>query len=269
MSFWKLDFKDIISPITSLAAGFMGRASQDEAQEKNLKMQKEFAQSGIKWRVEDAKRAGIHPMYALGASTHSFSPTFVGDDPLANALSNAGSDIGRSLNATRTVGEREEKMMNLKIENQELQNDLLRSEIARNGPSQVGPGLPSGLPGVEDVSLKRTVSPRGRPFQEVGNVSDVGFAQTPTGLAPIPSKDVKERIEDQMVPELMWAVRNNLLPTYGAGNKPGLEMLPKGANDWRWSPLQQEWQPHFPRRWQEGDTAPMDAKFPRARGNKF
>ena len=33
--------------------------------------QKEFAQHGLRWKVEDAKQAGINPLVALGASTHS------------------------------------------------------------------------------------------------------------------------------------------------------------------------------------------------------
>lgn len=46
---------------------------------KNEKMQYDFAQNGISWKVQDAKRSGIHPLYALGASTQS--PSFGGQAP--------------------------------------------------------------------------------------------------------------------------------------------------------------------------------------------
>lgn len=51
----------------------------DYANAQNNATQREFAQNGIQWKVEDAKKAGIHPLYALGASTASpsfaFQPT--------------------------------------------------------------------------------------------------------------------------------------------------------------------------------------------------
>lgn len=37
-------------------------------------LQKEFAQHGVQWRVQDAIAAGVHPLYALGANIPTFSP---------------------------------------------------------------------------------------------------------------------------------------------------------------------------------------------------
>lgn len=42
----------------------------------NNQLQYDFAQKGIQWRVNDAKKAGIHPLAALGANTNS--PSFAG-----------------------------------------------------------------------------------------------------------------------------------------------------------------------------------------------
>lgn len=54
--------------------------------------QAQMAQQGIQWKVADAKAAGIHPLYALGASTHSYQP---------QAVMSGGSwqDVGRSIGA--------------------------------------------------------------------------------------------------------------------------------------------------------------------------
>lgn len=43
-------------------------------QEKNIALQREFAQHGVRWRVEDARQAGIHPMYALSGGGAAFAP---------------------------------------------------------------------------------------------------------------------------------------------------------------------------------------------------
>lgn len=41
----------------------------------NAALQREFAQNGIRWRVEDAKAAGLHPMYALTGGGAAFAPS--------------------------------------------------------------------------------------------------------------------------------------------------------------------------------------------------
>lgn len=45
-----------------------------EQQNQNIALQREFAQMGIRWRVEDAKAAGLHPMYALTGGGAAFAP---------------------------------------------------------------------------------------------------------------------------------------------------------------------------------------------------
>lgn len=138
------------------------QARQDRVAANNIALQKEFAQQGIKWKVEDAKSAGIHPLYALGASTHSFSPVSVGgaaypgdpgvvqstpaiDTGMPNALANAGQDIGRAVSAMKTPQERMSDA--LALENMSLQNDLIRSQIAQNFSRTFAPGTGPGMPG--------------------------------------------------------------------------------------------------------------------------
>lgn len=50
--------------------------AQVEMNEANLAAQKEFAQHGIRWKVEDAKQAGLHPLFGAGLTGASFSPSF-------------------------------------------------------------------------------------------------------------------------------------------------------------------------------------------------
>jgi len=151
----------LISAGTSLLGGLFG--SQDKANAlkvqqqmaaQNIALQKEFAQSGIQWKVADAKAAGIHPLYGLGASTHSFSPVSVGNDPsspMGEAIGKMGQDIGRAVTVAASA---EDRMIALKgaklsLENQGLQNDVLRmklaSEQARLAQGNPGPGIPTGF----------------------------------------------------------------------------------------------------------------------------
>lgn len=49
-------------------AGDTNDANMQMARE-NIRLQKEFAQNSRQWAVEDAKKAGLHPLYALGGGT--------------------------------------------------------------------------------------------------------------------------------------------------------------------------------------------------------
>ena len=53
----------------------LARQAQDD---KNIALQKEFAQYGVRWKVADAKAAGVNPLAAMGASTHTYRPVQAG-----------------------------------------------------------------------------------------------------------------------------------------------------------------------------------------------
>lgn len=237
MAFWAA----AIPALASIAGGLLGQDAAHDTMKSNeamfganQDMQREFAQSGIQWRVEDAKKAGIHPLAALGAQTHSFSPISMAQTPdnsLGQGIAQAGQDLSRAYFATRSPQARTAEIANaLQLENMQLNNELLRSQVNKMNSAQVGPGIP----GVEVVPNKITASRGGAPSQEAGQVTDLGFARSKSGLVPVPSKDVKERIEDNIIQEFMWALRNNIMPNLGRGDSPG--------DDYGWNPAQQEWQ---------------------------
>lgn len=115
----------IIGAATSLAGTLLGANSNADAAQANYNAQKEFAQNGIRWRVEDAKAAGIHPLAALGAHTQSFSPVFQGTD--YSGFSNAGQYISRAMEAKQTQAERE--LADLNVEHARLENEYTRAKI--------------------------------------------------------------------------------------------------------------------------------------------
>lgn len=258
----------LIGAGSRLLGSFIDRAStrdtnnmsKDLAQQ-NIALQREFAQKGIQWKVEDAKAAGIHPIYALGGSTHSFSPVsanFASPPSVASDMAAAGQDIGRAINSTRTEGQRQDAFTRasqaLTLERGQLENEILRADLASKAGRLRSPGSPpmaaaadpylipgqtqSGLTSSEP--LKVTPAPRNAPHAEGGAIVDVGYARTPTGWSPVPSKDVKERIEDSFPQEIAHFIRNNILPAFTGNNPPPFD--PPAGKVWRYNPLKLEWQ---------------------------
>lgn len=243
--------------ITGALGADADRKAQAKMNAANLKAQKEFAQMGVRWRVADAEAAGIHPLAALGAATPGFAPSFsVGGVSEERTMSDMGQNVSRAIQAGLTKEERfASKSQELQLENMGLQNDLLRGQVLSQQRSQLGPGLPSAvdagaLPGQGDAYQVNpallTASSRGAAHQEAGAINSVGFARTASGgLTPVPSKDVKERIEDDFVQQIGWAVRNQLVPALSGLPPPDPRQypLPKGYNEWRWHPVRQEFIP--------------------------
>lgn len=145
-----------ISAGAQLIGGFLGSSAAKDANAQNAAIaarnadnQIDFAQRGIRWKVEDAKKAGIHPIYALGAPTNSYSPvsfSATADNSMAAAVSGMGQDINRAIQATRTSGERidayTQAVQRLTLEKGSLENQLLASQIKRL-ETQTNPPMPS------------------------------------------------------------------------------------------------------------------------------
>lgn len=139
----------------SLAATYLGNKSQEKANERaerqneqNIALQKEFAQSGIQWKVQDAEKAGVHPLFALGAQTTSFSPSSVGGGASDfSGLADAGQNIGRAIDATRSTPASALALQlgRIQLEGAQLDNDFKRTQLA----SAIATNMPPhpGLPG--------------------------------------------------------------------------------------------------------------------------
>lgn len=100
----------------SALGGIVGAATDYRIAQQNQDMQREFAQQGVRWRVEDAKAAGVHPLYALGSGVTPFSPQ-------STSFSEAGQNIGRAAFSGKTEAERATEQANLEV---------MRSQTARN-----------------------------------------------------------------------------------------------------------------------------------------
>jgi len=201
--------------------------------DKNAALQREFAQNSIRWKVNDAKMAGIHPLYAIGAQGTSFSPMYSSSagesqsDIDTAALGEAGQNVVRAIGATRT---QEEKMAAaLNLEGMRLDNELKASQIRQiNSPAPSFPGDQNFIEGqgnsgpkIKNKTMERVTSMAGRPDLEPGSKTGVGFYNTADGgLVPVPSVDTKQSIEDNMIQELLWSLRNNVVPNITGGDPP-------------------------------------------------
>lgn len=236
----------IISAATSLIGGKRSADSAEDIADMNVEMQKEFAQNGIRWKVADAREAGIHPLYALGANTTSFSPVNVGDTSNGAGLAQAGQDIGRAIDATRTSDERAhaQTLGQLQLKRAGLENDLLETQIAGSKAallrSTQSPPMPTGAAGfniwdgqgnVNPVASEITVGSPGNPNRQPGQITEYQFtAPGPNGtVGLVPSNDAKDRNDDDFIASMLWHLQHRLVAP------------PAPSKDLVWNPLIQRY----------------------------
>lgn len=202
----------------SIFSGLSGQSNANAANQmqleianKNIEMQREFAQHGIRWKVADAMNAGLHPLIGAGAQPQSFAPVSVSSHvPDTSWMGNAGQNIGRALAATMTREDRVDKLMrdtarSLTLNRMGLENELLRSQInaveqrnqvppafpsVRSGMGGQAQGLQTSLGNYQNDPPKVTTTIPGQPADEAGPtrpqtqwgaLPDGGLQAFPTG----------------------------------------------------------------------------------------
>lgn len=222
----------IIGAGASLIGGAMNKASTEAANEKNYQAQKEFAQQGLRWKVEDGKAAGIHPLYAVGAPTQSFSASYVGDQSMGQSIANAGQDIGGAIARTQPVDERiqsfNDQTMALQLERGTLENELLRLQIRRAlvGSRPAFPSATSDVQGdtVTSDDMGRIVSSNLLPDVVIDNQTPASTVQNEYGEFVGDTHGVL-RYLDTVLPVLPEAQRT-YVPGGGSRRAPYVESRP-------------------------------------------
>lgn len=224
--------------------------------------QDEYAQNSISMKIQDARRAGVHPMYALGAPSMSYTPVSSGSssgdtDFLAQGINDMGQNIDRAVSATATDTQKKMAALALagaktELEGKELDNAIKALEFNRLSTGPAAPPV-SGehfMPGqgnsnlISTQPMQRTSSLPGQPFMEPGAINDTGWVRTGNGVMAIPSNDVKQRIEDNVFHEATHFWRNNIMPNFSSdAPKPPKSALPKHADTWKWHYGHQAWVP--------------------------
>lgn len=230
-------FGSILGGLGSILGGVFGRSAADD----NKDAQFHFANNGIQMRVKDAEKAGIHPLYALGAQTPQFQPV---STDWASDMGQGLSQLGQSADdflkrGTSAEGKFGATMQALSVERGQLENDLLRSQIARlnstgmatpfaNNPAMEGQGN-SGL--VTPQPAQPTVANPAAPSEVPGAFTDIQWHRTTDGgWAALPSDNMKQGIEDSPM-EYQWFFRNGIFPNMQPPEPP------KKGHFWFFNPL--------------------------------
>lgn len=236
--------------------------------DQDREFQRAAMQYGIRWRVDDAKAAGIHPLFALGAPTFNPSPTSLMSDGghqdlTPQYLRDMGQGVERAIHSTLTPQERTvtQTLQAQSVERGQLQNELLRTQIAsqraRLSQEQVGPAGPSAVPvgvigGQADMGPHRIQPAEIEGSNRLGTAAagparnDTVFTATPTGLSPSPNPKLINDT-DVLNPEyLLWGWRNRVFPNPQRG--PTLDQMQArfpGAKGSYWDKWNFEWRPVF------------------------
>lgn len=247
-----------IGAIVGAGASLLGGLFGSSEKKKDRAMQKEFAQQGVRWRVEDAKQAGIHPLAALGFNAPSYTPVAVGDMSLGDGIAQAGQGIGRAIEAKATKAERamQTQSMALDLERKQIENDILKkqaigSHLALTQQAGQPPAMPTAagnsIPGQGDSDylltkpLEVNAPHPDREQAEGGNLADIGYIRTNTGWMPVQSEDAKERLEEDWIGSGIWQLRNRFAPTFGKNLTPPAHVPLKDGHQWVYDAGAQEY----------------------------
>ena len=242
----------LLGGVGSIVGAGMSGANAAAINQANYEHQKEFAQNGIRWRVADAKAAGLHPLAALGAQTSSYTPSaVVGDSPDFSFLRDIGQNVGRAIDAKSTAAERAankakiDQGTDLELEGKSLDNEykraLIRGEtqdqalrlanasVRASWSQQLPPAMPSiapdgrTMPGQGDAtssSLFMTKPPElaishpQTPAAEAGTHPEIRYFRTADGGYSMARSDAyADSTDDDFAGQLSWELRNRLPAT--------------------------------------------------------
>lgn len=75
----------------------LGNKAAKEDWQRNYDAQKEFAQNSIQWRVQDAQKAGIHPLYAMGNSPGYTPSSSFNTESVGTGIAQAGNAMAEAM----------------------------------------------------------------------------------------------------------------------------------------------------------------------------
>lgn len=235
-----------------------------------LAFQKEAATSGIRWKVADAKGAGVHPLFALGASTFQPSPVSVGPvgdnsgggGDVGGSLANMGQGIGRAVAATQTTKERAAHDAHVSDMLMSKQIEKLDSEILLN-KANADRALrnAAGTPGFPNIAAPTVHGPAEMVPPEVNypNPGNPGYSAGPPtpgnrsvavdrsgAVVTLPDKSLN--LDEASSPGwTSWMMRNRVWPWFSTQKEqeaaPPQSHLPPGAVRWKITPF--GWEPVY------------------------
>lgn len=143
--------------------------------------QQDYIKNAMQWRAEDAKKAGYHPMAALGFSSPSFSPVSA---PQYSGYTDSNTvdpmEFGQSLNYASSKAKTEKQQeaafgltvdgMRLDNQGKQIQNEIAATELLSMQAQLRNSGPPA--PKVNAVSSVSELEPAGSDVFSVRHVRD-------------------------------------------------------------------------------------------------
>lgn len=238
----------MLSALLGAGASLLGSYFTQRNANRNVDLQREFASHGVERKVEDARRAGVSPLFALGANTHSFSPVGVGGD---GGLQSAGQNISRAMAAQGSPQGRAgalaveiagAQLEGLKLDNQAKQQEIQSKMNLINQPGTPPPILDAGttkaIEGqLDGVELKKEMAPAGwQAHKSFGVAPEVDMWKTAKGFAPEVPQELGEAHESQPLAAAQWFLRNKIMPSFSEGYRTHPFPAPDGFS-WHFNPV--------------------------------
>lgn len=141
----------LISAGTALFEGSKNRDQQSKQFSQAQNFDREMAQNSIQYRVEDAKKAGLHPLYAIGANTYSPSSAFVGGQA-SPGIADAGRHIGQGVSDffsqrdSQRLKDMQLALLDGQIKETDARADYYKALAAKDRQNTGGLGVMSEVP---------------------------------------------------------------------------------------------------------------------------
>lgn len=148
----------------------LGKDSSRKQAHEQMDAQREFAQMGIRWKVADAKAAGIHPLYAIGAQGASYSPVInAGGSGFDNTFAAMGQHFDRAQRVNESQGDRLGAFMQQQDQlatTRRLNTMLAEEQIAGERQRNLGQQLDNEA---KRLLLQKTIREMGPPGPSTGS----------------------------------------------------------------------------------------------------
>lgn len=170
---------------------WFGEDRPDEQRQQNVHLQKEFAQNSIQWRVNDAKAAGLHPLYGVGASGTSYSPNAVtvGDGTTISARPGTpGEGMQRRANQQAQPINELEKNQDARLERQA--NNDHAATLSRIATDTAQQGLLAAQTDWTRQQIADSIAARSK---QTGGINKERAVVSPTPTDPADAWEVKPR----------------------------------------------------------------------------
>lgn len=205
-----MDFGFSFDPL-NFVGGLMNMHNQNKLAERQENLQREFAQNSIQWRVNDAKKAGIHPVAALGSQGISYNPSYVGGDNFGGSQASVSVSTG----GDKEIDELNKRLLTAQVRHAEA--EATSAEMANLPKPQNTGGVLFGASQTKGALTNQTgvghsASPTAMPGQasvnpygvdEVNNA--VNFTKNTDGsLSLMPSQDVQDLVSESVLERLRW-----------------------------------------------------------------